>query len=86
MGLDRLRPLGRAVFPTPGIIAEKHHYFEVEVDPKQRAEPTLDGSALERWGEVVAVDLLEALQMCDRGAVEDGKTELGLRRLLEKYG
>lgn len=84
--MGRLRPLGRAVFPTPGLCAEKHHYFEVEVDPKERGEPMLDGSALERSGRIVALDLREALQLCASGAIEDGKTELGLRRLLEKYG
>jgi len=77
--------LGSSVYPTPGIISEKHHFFEVEVDPAQRGEPSLDGSALERSGVVVDVDLEAALEMCVRGEITDAKTELGLRRLKERF-
>lgn len=80
-----LRPLGPSTFPTPGVIAERHFYFEVEVDPGARREPHLDGSALERAGRVVSLPLFEALELCAAGAVEDAKTELALRRLHERY-
>ncbi len=78
---ERLRPLGVPVYPTPGVLSERHYLFEVEVDPEARQEPGLDGSALERGGVVVAVELGVALEMCATGAIEDGKTELALRRL-----
>ena len=78
-----LKALGPSVFPSPGVIAERHFFFEVVVDPSTRGAPELDGSALEHFGSVVDVALEQALDMCARGAVEDSKTELALRRLAE---
>jgi ADP-ribose pyrophosphatase len=83
VGLESFRPLGPSTFPTPGVIAERHFFFEVKVDPEARTEPTLDGSVLESLGEVRAVLLAEALACCRSGRIQDGKTELGLRRLQE---
>lgn len=77
------RRLGPSTFPCPGVIAERHHYFHVEVDPAQRGEPSLDGSPLEAAGIVVAVPLREALRACRDGDLADAKTELALRRLAE---
>ena len=73
--------LGPSTFPTPGVIAERHFFFHVEVDPARRGEPSLDGSALEAGGEVIARPLEQLLQLCREGAFADAKTELGLRRL-----
>ncbi len=77
--------LGASVFPVPAFIAERHFFFEVEVDPKTRAEPSLDGSALEHAGAVVALPLAEALERCRSGDFQDSKTELCLRRLVERH-
>lgn len=76
-------PLGPSTFPCGGVIAERHFFFHVEVDPARQEDPGLDGSALERFGVVVAVRLEDALAMCRDGRILDGKTELGLRRLRE---
>jgi len=84
--LSRLVELGASIFPVPAFIAERQFFFEVEVDPKQRREPTLDGSALERFGEVEAVPVSEVLELCRRGVLVDGKTELAVRRLIERHG
>ncbi|MBN2194674.1 MAG: NUDIX domain-containing protein [Polyangiaceae bacterium] len=81
---SRLVPLGPSTFPAPGFAAERHFYFSVEVDPRERAEPTLDGSPLERGGAIVDLDLEEALALAAAGELEDAKTELGLRRLQER--
>ncbi len=81
---EALLPLGPSCFPCPGVIAERHYYFWVEVEPNQRKSPTLDGSALEKLGTIVALPLGEALQLCRDGLLEDAKTELGLRRLAEQ--
>jgi ADP-ribose diphosphatase len=78
-----LRALGPATLPAPGFIAERHFFVEVEVDPARRGEPSLDGSALERFGRVVALPLGTALALCRNGRIEDAKTELGLRRLAD---
>jgi ADP-ribose pyrophosphatase len=82
---SRLSELGPALYPCPGVIAEKLFFFDIEVDPVTRSDPPLDGSALERFGEVVDVPLSFALSLCRGGDIEDAKTEIGLRRLSEKY-
>jgi ADP-ribose pyrophosphatase len=82
---DRMRELGPSTFPCAGVIAERHFYFEVEVDPKTRIEPSLDGSALEYAGRVRDVGLDEAIAMCGRGELEDAKSEIALRRLRERF-
>jgi ADP-ribose pyrophosphatase len=84
MPLAALNALGPSTFPCPGVVAERHFYFEVSVNPELRREPSLDGSALEHFGAVVDVSLEDALGMCRRGQIEDSKTELALRRLAEK--
>jgi ADP-ribose pyrophosphatase len=78
-----LHALGPSTYPSPGVIAERHFFLEVQVNPATRQEPSLDGSALERFGRVVALPLAEALESCRAGRIEDAKTELGLRRLAE---
>jgi ADP-ribose pyrophosphatase len=78
--------LGASVFPVPAMIAERLYFFEVTVAPNRRGEPSLDGSALERFGEVRALALDEALELCRNGTLMDGKTELALRRLAERHG
>jgi ADP-ribose pyrophosphatase len=83
--LEALSELGPSVFPVPAFIAERHFYFEVEVDPEARAEPSLDGSALEHMGAVVSLPVAEVLARCKSGDFQDGKTELCLRRLVERY-
>lgn len=83
--VSSLRELGPSTYPAPGIIGERHFYFEVEVDPSVRAEPAHDGSPLEHGGSVKAVQLREALALAARGVIEDAKTELALRRLAERY-
>jgi ADP-ribose pyrophosphatase len=83
VSIERFRRLGPSTFPAPGFIAERHYFFEVEVDPRTRREPTLDGSVLERAGLVVPLPLSEALSSCRTGVIMDSKTELGLRRLEE---
>ncbi len=84
VSVDALQPLGHSTFPAPGFIAERHFFFEVRVDPDARREPELDGSPLEHFGSVIELPLREALELCRQGAIEDAKTELALRRLLEK--
>ncbi|MEP7050108.1 MAG: NUDIX domain-containing protein [Pseudomonadota bacterium] len=83
MPLAAMKPLGASAFPCPGVIAERHFFFEVSVTPSERQEPELDGSALEHLGAVVDVSLEEALDMCRCGQIEDSKTELALWRLLD---
>ena len=83
--VSALAPLGHSTFPAPGFVAERHFFFEVRVDPQARREPGLDGSPLERFGVVIDLPVREALELCRQGRIEDAKTELALRRLLEKF-
>jgi ADP-ribose pyrophosphatase len=83
VGLEAFHRLGPATFPAPGFISECHFYFEVEVDPGARRNPSLDGSVLESAGVVVALPLDDALALCQSGEIVDAKTELALRRLKE---
>jgi len=82
--VEALLPLGHSTFPAPGFVAERHFFFEVQVDPGARRESELDGSALERFGAGIDRLLSEALELCRSGVIEDAKTELALRRLGEK--
>jgi ADP-ribose pyrophosphatase len=81
---ERLEPLGPSCFSSPGLVAERHIFFMVEVDPAEREKPALDGSPLERGGMIVALPLAEALELCRRGEIQDSKTELALGRLRER--
>ncbi len=78
-----LIPLGPAVAPAAGLIAEMQTFFRAEVDPTMRTMPAEDGSPFELGGVVIDVPLVRALQACAAGEIIDGKTELGLRRLAE---
>jgi ADP-ribose pyrophosphatase len=78
-----LQLLGAPVWPSPGVLSERLFFVQLEVRPERREEPSLDGSALERHGRVVAVPLERALQLCRSGTIQDAKTELALRRLAE---
>lgn len=81
--VEAFESLGPSTLPGPGFIAERHFFVCVEVDPALRGEPSLDGSALEQFGRVIALPLLRALALCASGRIEDAKTELGLRRLAD---
>jgi ADP-ribose pyrophosphatase len=83
---SQLEPLGPPTYPAPGMVAERHFFFEVEVDPRTQREPSLDGSPLEQVGQLIAIPLTTALQAAREGHLEDAKTELGLRRLVERWG
>ena len=67
----RFEPLGPASFPSAGVIGERHHYFQVEVDPTRRGVPAEDGSVLERDALVEAIALTEAARLCWTGQIED---------------
>jgi ADP-ribose pyrophosphatase len=81
-----LELLGGPFFPLPGIVSEKIHLLVAEVGrppgPDVAAAPQEgDGSPLEEGAYLVWRELGEALAACERGEIEDAKTELALRRL-----
>lgn len=76
--------LGPAACLSPGVMAEKLHFYVACVDPAQRKTPTEDGSPVEERAEVRFVALSEALAACRDGRVADLKTETAIRRLAER--
>jgi ADP-ribose pyrophosphatase len=82
---DQLIPLGPPSFPSPGVIAERHFFFHVEVNLEAQVAPLLDGSPLEEAGELVALPLRKALEAAADGRLADAKTELALRRIAECF-
>lgn len=80
---EAMQPLGPANFPSAGVIGERHHFFSVEVDTSRQVTPSEDGSVLEADALVAGIDLDEALALVRAGVIEDGKTEIALRRFAE---
>ena len=81
-----LEPLGGPIFMLPGVVSEKIHLLAAEVPrgsgPARWPAPgTGDGSPLEEGAELRWRPLAEALAACERGEIEDAKTELAFRRL-----
>jgi ADP-ribose pyrophosphatase len=86
-----LQLLGGPFFPLPGIVSEKIHLLAVEgtrpPGPDIRSAPQEgDGSPLEEGAILVWRELRAALAACERGEIEDAKTELALRRLSARLG
>lgn len=78
--------LGAPVFPTPGMCAERFHLMAARVDPAACEPPPGDGSPMEEGSARRFVALDEALRLCERGEIEDAKTEIALRRLRDRLG
>jgi ADP-ribose pyrophosphatase len=86
-----IESLGGPVFMLPGIASEKIHLFACEV---RRGEgPALfeqpgdgDGSPLEEGAQLRWRGLREAIEACERGEIEDAKSELAWRRLAGRLG
>jgi ADP-ribose pyrophosphatase len=78
--------LGAAPFNTPGVMGERCFYVKACIeDVRNRISPKGDGSPVEEGGGIIWIPLKEALGMCDRGDILDMKTELGLRRIADKW-
>lgn len=72
--------LGHRVFPSPGMVPEAFFLVCAEVTTQQE-EAEGDGSPMEHGASLRWLPLSEALALCDRGEVEDAKTEILLHRL-----
>ncbi|MFL5261586.1 MAG: NUDIX hydrolase, partial [Anaeromyxobacteraceae bacterium] len=82
-----LELLGAPFFMLPGIASEKIHLVHGEAPrgagPAVWAAPEVgDGSPLEEGADLRWRPLADAIAACERGEIEDAKTELALRRLL----
>jgi len=86
---DQLEALGGPFFMLPGITSEKIYLVAGEVPrgsgPEVWAAPGHgDGSPLEEGAELRWRPLAEAIAACERGEIEDAKTEIALRRLVAR--
>lgn len=79
-----LEALGEWVWPAPGVIAERHFYFCVDVGAVAQGVPAEDGSALEHAATLERLALTELLALARAGRIRDAKTELALRRFAER--
>ncbi len=86
-----LDPIGGSFFTLPGIASEKIHLLAGEVP--RGSGPAVwpapeggDGSPLEEGAELRWRPLAEAVAACERGEIEDAKTEIALRRLAARLG
>jgi len=69
-------------FVSPGVIPERVHFVIARVtEPSAGVEPQGDGSPAEERASLWWLPIEEGLAMCERGEIDDMKTELGLRRL-----
>ncbi len=83
---ERLELLGGAFFVVPGIASEKIHLVAGEIarfggDAPLDAPEEGDGSPLEEGATLAWRELSAAIAACERGEIEDAKTEIAFRRL-----
>ena len=81
-----VRALGPPMYPTPGMCAEMFHFVCAEVRDQEPVQPAGDGSPFEEGARLEWISLGEALDRCERGEIQDLKTEIGLRRLRDALG
>ncbi len=86
---ERFEPLGAPFFVHPPVSSDRIHLFAAEV-PRGRHEGTFeapqvgDGSPFEEGALLRWRPLDDAIAACERGEIEDAKTELALRRLASR--
>jgi len=82
---ESVQLLGAGSFPTPGAMPERFFLCAVEIaDPGAQVALAGDGSPMEEGASTQWLELDAAIAACVDGAIEDGKTELALRRLKDR--
>ena len=86
--LNAFRELGRGSFASPGAGDEKVLFQagEVPLGQANMAQASGDGSVMEEGGQLVFMELSEAIAACRDGRIPDLKTEVGLLRLADHVG
>lgn len=77
---DVFKPLGNFFFPAVGHFPERIYLYEVNVGDDNPGPPRLDGSALEKHGQVIHVSIEDAIMAISSGEIRDAKTQIGLMR------
>ncbi len=73
--------LGPPVFNSLGIMAERIYFCAVPAPLEELEDPEGDGTPLEEGSAPELYTMEQALALCERGEIQDAKTELALRRL-----
>ncbi|MDJ0976434.1 MAG: NUDIX hydrolase [Planctomycetota bacterium] len=79
-----IEPLDGPLFPSPGVSDEKVFFRAVRSALDAVGERTTDGSVMEEAGELVVLELDEAIARCRAGTLPDMKTEIALVRLRDR--
>ncbi len=77
--------LGPALYPTPGMCAEKIFFLACELPSQELGAPPGDGSPFEEGATLEWLGLDAALARCRNGQICDMKTEVGIRRFVERF-
>lgn len=83
--VESFEQLGSFSYPTPGMCGERIHFFAIEVDAAKQRKPLMDGSPLEKDGNVIILPITTVIELIDAGKINDGKTEMAILRLTRKY-
>lgn len=81
---DEVELLGAGSFPSPGMTAEKYWFAAARAPEGAGAPLPGDGSPMEEGATTRWMALDAAIAACVSGEIEDGKTELILRRLADR--
>lgn len=82
---DKFNLLGKRIFSAIGLCSERLFFFEIEVNPEEQKQPTLDGHPFEENAAIITVPLEQAVNYISQGYLPDSKTEVGILRLARKY-
>lgn len=83
---NEVQILGVPFYASPGVYTEKVWVTTVQVDPRARVAPLLDGSVFEELIEPLPLALDVALEWLERGQIRDAKTEIALLRFARWLG
>lgn len=82
----RFTLIGGETFASPGTGDEKLFFAAAAADVDAAEIGDGDGTVMEEGGELVVMDLADAVEACRSGAIPDMKTEVGLLRLADHLG
>jgi ADP-ribose pyrophosphatase len=83
---EAFRPVGGETFASPGMSDEKLYFCAAPANVAEARAGRGDGSVMEEGGDIVLLELGEAIAACRTGEIPDMKTELGLLRLADHLG
>lgn len=81
---EEIELLGAPFFLAPGILSEKIFVTAVDATGKAQNPPVGDGSPLEEGTAIRWRPIAELVAACQSGEIQDAKTEIAARRLLER--